>query len=384
MSMQALQVVPVEDTAAALRALILDDAREDVELLLYELKSKGFAIDATVTHNQDEFLTAIKEGSFDVVLSDYRLPEWTGLDAFAALKATGKDIPFLLVTGTLGEEAAVECIKQGVSDYVLKDRLERLSLAVKRSLEEKRLRESAAAALNALAESEGLARQQFEELDLLYRTTPVCFALVDQDLNFIRVNEAMAKNHGIPAAEHAGRSLRELVPEAYLESVQIYRKVFEAGEPILNIEAQVKRTFAPFELRHYLASFFPVQMTPAAKKSACVVMVDITERKLAEQALGISEERNRELVEHSVYGAASKAFPAMPGQRTGKRSGGGMAEAGRRIRYGAAAAAIGDPEERRAGNRSDGRRHNGIASDGTAAAASAEIRSHWTVSRRNC
>ena len=286
----------------ALRALILDDAREDVELLLYELKSKGFAINATVTHNQDEFLTALQEGSFDVVLSDYRLPEWTGLDAFAALKATGKDIPFLLVTGTLGEEAAVECIKQGVSDYVLKDRLERLSLAVKRSLEEKRLRESAATALNALAESEGLARQQFEELDLLYRTTPVCFALVDQDLNFIRVNEAMAKNHGIPAAEHAGRSLRELVPEAYLESVQIYRKVFEVGEPILNIEAQVKRTFPPFELRHYLASFFPVQMAPAAKKSACVVMVDITERKLAEQALRISEERNRELVEHSVYG----------------------------------------------------------------------------------
>ena len=302
MSMRALQVFPPAKTAAALRALILDDAREDVELLLYELRSKGFAIDATVTHNQDEFLRALKEGPFDVVLSDYRLPEWTGLDAFAALKATGKDIPFLLVTGTLGEEAAVECIKQGVSDYVLKDRLERLSLAVKRSLEEKRLRESAATALNALAESEGRARQQFEELDLLYRTTPVCFALVDQDLKFIRVNEAMAKNHGIPAAEHAGRSLRELVPDAYLESVQIYRKVFETGEPILNIEAQVERTFPPFELRHYLASFFPVQMTSGAKKSACVVMVDITERKLAEQSLRISEERNHELVENSAYG----------------------------------------------------------------------------------
>jgi len=110
MSMHALQVIPTVETAAALRALILDDAREDVELLLYELKSKGFAIDATVTNNQDEFLKALKEGAFDVVLSDYRLPEWTGLDAFAALKATGRDIPFLLVTGTLGEEAAVECI----------------------------------------------------------------------------------------------------------------------------------------------------------------------------------------------------------------------------------------------------------------------------------
>jgi len=302
MSMRALQIAPAVETAAALRALILDDAPEDIELLLYELKSKGFAIDATVTHNRDEFLSALKEGPFDVVLSDYRLPEWTGLDALEALKATGQDIPFLLVTGTLGEEAAVECIKQGVSDYVLKDHLERLSLAVKRSLDEKRLRESAATALNALAESEGRARQQFEELDLLYRTTPVCFALVDQDLNFIRVNDAMAKNHGIPAAEHAGRSLRELVPEAYLESVQIYRRVFEAGEPILNIEARVKRTFPPFELRHYLASFFPVQLTPAAKKSACVVMMDITERKLAEQALRISEERNRELVENSAYG----------------------------------------------------------------------------------
>src|SRR5258707_12108382 len=113
MSMHALQVVPAEDTAATLRALILDDAREGVELLLYELKSKGFAIDATITHNQDEFLAALQEGSFDVVLSDYRLPEWTGLDAFAASKATGKDIPFLLVRGRLAEEATVTCVRQG-------------------------------------------------------------------------------------------------------------------------------------------------------------------------------------------------------------------------------------------------------------------------------
>src|SRR2546430_12471404 len=129
MSMHALQVVPVEDTAAALRALILDDAREDVELLLYELKSKGFAIEATITHNRDEFLTAIKEGSFDVVLSDYRLPEWTGLDAFAALKATGKDIPFLLVTGTLGEEPAGGCIRPGATASVVRDRRQSATLS---------------------------------------------------------------------------------------------------------------------------------------------------------------------------------------------------------------------------------------------------------------
>src|SRR2546423_13511510 len=116
MSMHALQVVPVEDTAAVLRALILDDAREDVELLLYELKSKGFAIEATVTHNQDEFLTALKEGSFDVVLSDYRLPEWTGLDAFAALKATGKDIPFYWWRESWAERRRWSAFSRGSAD----------------------------------------------------------------------------------------------------------------------------------------------------------------------------------------------------------------------------------------------------------------------------
>jgi two-component system, cell cycle sensor histidine kinase and response regulator CckA len=302
MSIRALQIVSAEETVTAMRALILDDAQDDIDLILYELKSKGFAVDAKITHNQEDFLKALEEGPFDVILSDYRLPDWTGLNAFRAVKAKGQDIPFLLVTGTLGEEAAVECIKQGVSDYVLKDHLERLPLAVNRSLNEKRLREDATTAATALAESEARARQQFEELDLLYRTTPVCFALLDQDLKFIRVNEAMAKNHGISAAEHVGRTLRELVPEAYLESVQLYRRVFESGEPLLNIEAQIKRTIPPFEPRHYLANFFPVQAAPGGKKSVCVMMVDITERKMAEQALRVSEDRNRDLVENSAYG----------------------------------------------------------------------------------
>jgi PAS domain S-box-containing protein len=302
MSMGTLTVDLTTETELSVRLLILEDTRHDAELILYELKSNGFSVEPKTVRNREEFVRALEETCFDAILSDYRLPDWTGLDAYAYVRDSKRDTPFLLVTGTLGEEAAVECIKQGISDYVLKDHLGRLPLALRRSLREKKLRDDAAIALSALAESEARAKAQFAELDLLYRTTPVCFAVFDEDLRFLRVNDAMARNHGIPAEEHFGKFLYELAPEAARESEPIYRKVFETGEPVLNIERQIRRTLAPFEERYYLASFFPLPTVAGEKKSACMMMVDITERRFAEQALRVSEERNRDLVEHSSSG----------------------------------------------------------------------------------
>ena len=138
MSIQALSPATIAGGTAVLRALVLDDARDDAELVLRELKRQGFAVEATIVSERGAFEKAARDGGFDVILSDYRLPGWTGLDALRIVKEFGRDIPFLLITGTLGEEAAVECIKQGVSDYVLKDNLERLPLALNRALNEKR------------------------------------------------------------------------------------------------------------------------------------------------------------------------------------------------------------------------------------------------------
>lgn len=302
MSIRALEETATSNATIPVRVLILEHARHDVELVVFELKSAGFAVQYKLVQDRAEFLGALETGNFDAIFADYRLPDWTGLDAFAELRDSGRDIPFLLVTGTLGEEAAVECIKQGISDYVLKDHLQRLPVALKRSLREKRLREEAAMAMSALAESEARAREQFAELDLLYRTTPVCFAVLDEDLVFLRVNESMARNHGISAEEHIGKTLQEIVPEVVEGATPSYRRVFETGTPVLNVEAQVRRTRPPFELRHYLASFFPVPTPATEKKAVCVMMVDITDRKFAEQALRASEERNRDLFENSIYG----------------------------------------------------------------------------------
>jgi two-component system cell cycle sensor histidine kinase/response regulator CckA len=154
MSTPTMEEIPLQTASLPVRVLILEHSPSDIELVLFELRSTGMPIRHTLASNREEFLAAINNASFDAVLADYRLPEWTGLDALRELKATGKDIPFLLVTGTLGEEAAVECIKNGVSDYVLKDRISRLPVALKRALREKELRCEAQSAVEALRQSE--------------------------------------------------------------------------------------------------------------------------------------------------------------------------------------------------------------------------------------
>src|ERR1700722_6271900 len=137
-----------------LRILILEDNKLDAELCVGELKKAGFAFDADVVDTEGAFIANLQSRVYDLVLSDYRIPGWSGLDAFRALKQTGRDIPFILVTGTLGEEAAVELIKDGVADYILKDRLIRLPAAIQRALAEYTARGERERATQSLRESD--------------------------------------------------------------------------------------------------------------------------------------------------------------------------------------------------------------------------------------
>jgi DNA-binding NtrC family response regulator len=120
-----------------LRALIVEHSHQDIDSMLFEPRESGFLVKHTLVETREDFRAALAGNNFDAVLADYQLPNWSGLDALAELRRTGKDTPFLLVGGTLGEEAAVECIKQGASDYILKDHLSRLPIALMRAMAEK-------------------------------------------------------------------------------------------------------------------------------------------------------------------------------------------------------------------------------------------------------
>jgi len=120
-----------------LRVLVIEDSLADAELCLWELKKMAFEILADVAQSPEEFKAFLRSKTYDVILSDYNLRNWNALDAVQILREDGKDIPFVLVTGSLGDEDAVECVKKGISDYVLKDRMARLPSAIQRALQER-------------------------------------------------------------------------------------------------------------------------------------------------------------------------------------------------------------------------------------------------------
>ena len=126
--------------ATSLRVLFLEDNPDDAELVLNELRRVEFVPVWRRVETRSEYLAQLPEG-YDVILADYTLPQFNALQALQLLQTRDLDIPFIVVTGSVGEELAVECIKQGAADYLLKDRLARLGPAVIQALQEKRVRD---------------------------------------------------------------------------------------------------------------------------------------------------------------------------------------------------------------------------------------------------
>ncbi len=129
-----------DDRARKLRVLIVEDEPADVEMEMRALRQAGLEADEEVAQTEEEFTALVRRNSYDVILADYKLPGWNGMQSVEILRQEALDIPVILVSGALGELTAVECIKQGAADYVLKDQLARLPESVRRAMRERALR----------------------------------------------------------------------------------------------------------------------------------------------------------------------------------------------------------------------------------------------------
>jgi len=171
-----------------LRVLFFEDNIEDVELSRRALLAAGFAVDSDIAVNAREFREHVAARTYDVVLSDFHMPGANGLDALAWLKQAGVNIPFILVTGSLGDEKAVECVKEGVSDYVIKDRLARLPIAIRKALEEQRIRAQQVEAEEALRASEERYRSLIQNAPCgIFRLSAIDGCLAEANTEMARI-----------------------------------------------------------------------------------------------------------------------------------------------------------------------------------------------------
>jgi CheY-like chemotaxis protein len=154
-----------------LNILILEDVPDDAELMVRALRQAGFEFVSRRIDSSAELAASLHEGVLpDLILADYSLPDLTALDALHLLQQQEIDLPLVVVTGSISEEIAAACIKEGASDYLLKDRLTRLGAAVTRALATAQLRADSARAILALRESEARFRRLAENArDMIYR-----------------------------------------------------------------------------------------------------------------------------------------------------------------------------------------------------------------------
>ena len=125
-----------------LRVLLVEDSPDDAELILHVLERGGYRVTWERVDTRQDLAAALERSRWDIVLSDYAMPQFSGPEALTLVKAKGLDLPFIIVSGTVGEDAAVGAMRAGAHDYVLKQSLARLCPAIDRELREAELRAS--------------------------------------------------------------------------------------------------------------------------------------------------------------------------------------------------------------------------------------------------
>jgi two-component system sensor histidine kinase UhpB len=147
-----------EPSPSALSLIVIEDSVDDYTLLMARLAREGRRVDALRVETQAGLEQALARQSWDAVVSDHRLPRFTSLEALAVVRAHDRELPFLIVSGAIGEEVAVEAMRAGADDYLMKDKLGRLEPALARAIESAAARRRQRAAEHALFESESRLR----------------------------------------------------------------------------------------------------------------------------------------------------------------------------------------------------------------------------------
>jgi len=277
-------------TSDAIRILCLEDSPADALLIRHQVGKSAFSNVVTTVECRDSFLAALAvPDAWDVIISDWHLPGYGGMQAFQDARQRGCVVPFLVVSGHIGADEAVEALKAGVTDYVLKDRLERLPMALQRSLDEVRIRTD-----------QQLARQRQEDSErrfrLLAEASQDLIILCDHDDRILYVNPITKSWFNRDQDELIGRSLADLLPTDSFEWFRTQQaKVRSSGKPH---QGELALTASQ--------RWFDVMSVPFQTDGVLTVARDLTTRKQQEEEL-----RNASLAAQAASLAKSQFLSVM-------------------------------------------------------------------------
>jgi PAS domain S-box-containing protein len=259
-----------------LHAIVIEDNEDDALLMVREVQKNGYDVQWQRVQTSLEFRTALTTGSCDVILADYTLPQFSAPEALDILKESGLDIPFLVISGTIGEDAAVALVKSGANDYVMKRNMRRLGQVVERELREFDVRKRKRGAERALAESE-------ERYRLLYERAPIPYQSLDIDGNLLEVNDSWLTTLGYTREEIIGRWFGDFLTPGLRDKFRTNFPKFKAAGEITGIEFQMVRKNGSTVLVSFDGKIGHNELG-AFKQTHCI-LTDITERRHAEEEI---------------------------------------------------------------------------------------------------
>jgi len=273
-----------------LHILILDDVPTDAELMTFELAEAGMTFTSEYASDKASFLHSLEARQPNIILSDYSLPSFDGLAALKIAKERHPDVPFIFVSGALGEETAIELLKQGATDYVLKDRLPRLVPAVSRALQEVVERTERKRAEKALKDSELRYRTIFEN-------TGTATLIIEEDMTIVLANKQFEELTGFSKSDIEGKkNWEEFVHRDDLRRASLFDRNngLPAEAPISGYEFRVINRKG--DILHVLASIALIPSTTTKVLS----LLDITRLKKVEQEKREASLYARSLIEASL------------------------------------------------------------------------------------
>lgn len=271
-----------------IRVLVVDDSEDDTLLLTDELEHNGYDPTYIRIDTAKAMKTALREQTWDIIIADYTMPQFSGPEALKVLQESGLDIPLILVSGTAEDNVGIDMMRAGAQDFIIKHNLSRLAPAVTRELGEAESRKQRKRA-------EDSARTSAENYRTMIEYAPVPVVTYNRDAVILQVNPAVEQLFGFSSEEVVGRPIWESfgLPKNAQRTRNIVERVF-SGEIVKNLDYEdVRKDGTPV---YVLVNITPISNELGEVTMALAMITDITERKLAEE-----RERERDAHKQEFY-----------------------------------------------------------------------------------